>query len=203
MKINTWRLFGIIGLIFMFVTVVTFAAGAARGTEPQEEITTEELAPAPTPHVEPSPEPSVELTPEPSIEPTPKPTIGAAPAPEPTPEISASEKPLETPGPQPQVPQWKIGDAPADTPPVRVETPVGYSPENQIPIADQNGDIKGPGAYLVISEGVLLGNYIFDPVASRQLLEMMRSPECDLGPFCGAIIAPSNGNINPGTPIIP
>ena len=79
MKINTWRLFGIIGLIFMAVTVVTFAASAARGTEPQEELTTEE--PAPTQAVEPSPEPSIEPTPEPTIEPTPTP----APTPEPTP----------------------------------------------------------------------------------------------------------------------
>jgi hypothetical protein len=44
MKINTWRLFGIIGLIFMFVTIVTFAAGAARGAEPQEGPTIEEPA---------------------------------------------------------------------------------------------------------------------------------------------------------------
>jgi len=201
MKINTWRLFGVIGLVFMLVTVVTFVAGTAMGVESRGGSATEE--PALTPPVEPSPEPSIEPTPEPTIEPTPTPEPNSEPTPEPTPEISASENPLETPGPQPQVPQWKIGDAPADIPPVRVETPVGYSPENQIPIADQNGNIKGPGAYSVISEGVLLGNYMFDPVASRQLLEMMRSPDCGLGPFCGAIIVPSDGTINPGTPIIP
>jgi hypothetical protein len=199
MKINTWRLFGIIGLVFMFVTIVTFVAGTARGLEPQEEPTTEE--PAPTQPVEPSPEPSVEPTPEPTPRSTPEPT----PTPEPTltPEISGSEEPSETTGPQPQAPQWKIGDPPVDMPPVRIEIPASYSAENQIPIADQEGGVRGPGAYSVISEGVLLGNYMFDPVSSRQLLEMMRSPECDLGPFCGAIIVPSNGTINPGTPIIP
>jgi hypothetical protein len=203
MKINTWRLFGIIGLVFMFVTIVTFVAGTARGLEPQEEPTTEE----PAPPFEPTQEPSAEPTPEPSIEPTPEPTIEPTPTPDPTlettPEISGPEEPSETPGPQPQAPQWKIGDPPVDMPPVRIEIPAGYSAENQIPIADQEGGVRGPGAYSVISEGVLLGNYMFDPVSSRQLLEMMRSPECDLGPFCGAIIVPSNGTINPGTPIIP
>lgn len=86
MKINTWRIFGVIGLVFMFVTIVTFAAGAARGTEPQEELTTEE--PAPTQPVEPSPEPSIEPTPEPTVEPTPtpEPTIEPTPAPTLTPD---------------------------------------------------------------------------------------------------------------------
>jgi hypothetical protein len=83
MKINTWRLFGIIGLVFMFVTIVTFVAGTARGLEPQEEPTTEE--PAPTQPVEPSPEPSIEPTPEPTIEPTPTPEPTTEPTPEPTP----------------------------------------------------------------------------------------------------------------------
>lgn len=63
MKINTWRLFGVIGLVFMFITIVTFAAGAARGLEPQEEPTIEE--PAPTTTVDPSPEP----TPAPTLAP--------------------------------------------------------------------------------------------------------------------------------------
>ena len=189
----------IVFLLLSAIILVPFLAVAASRT-----YGVEIDAPATS---EPTPEPTPEVTPEPTGEPTPEPTIEPTPTPEPnsepTPEISASENPLETPGPQPQVPQWKIGDAPADIPPVRVETPVGYSPENQIPIADQNGNIKGPGAYSVISEGVLLGNYMFDPVASRQLLEMMRSPDCGLGPFCGAIIVPSDGTINPGTPIIP
>ena len=187
----------IVFLLLSAIILVPFLAVAASRT-----YGVEIDAPATS---EPTPEPTPEVTPEPTGEPTPEPTPepNSEPTPEPTPEISASENPLETPGPQPQVPQWKIGDAPADIPPVRVETPVGYSPENQIPIADQNGNIKGPGAYSVISEGVLLGNYMFDPVASRQLLEMMRSPDCGLGPFCGAIIVPSDGTINPGTPIIP
>ena len=83
MKINTWRLFGVIGLVFMFITIVTFAAGAARGTEPQEELTAEE--PAPTQPVEPSPEPSIEPTPEPTVGPTPTPEPTLEPTPSPTP----------------------------------------------------------------------------------------------------------------------
>ncbi len=202
----------IVFLLLSAIILVPFLAVAASRTygveidapatsEPTPEPTTEE--PAPTQPVEPSPEPSVEPTPEP----TPRSATGPTPTPEPTlettPEISGSEEPSETTGPQPQAPQWKIGDPPVDMPPVRIEIPAGYSAENQIPIADQEGGVRGPGAYSVISEGVLLGNYMFDPVSSRQLLEMMRSPECDLGPFCGAIIVPSNGTINPGTPIIP
>ena len=91
MKINTWRIFGVIGLVFMFVTIVTFAAGAARGTEPQEELTTEE--PAPTQPVEPSPEPS--------IEPTPEPTVGPTPTPEPT--IEPTQAPIADQTPEPSV----------------------------------------------------------------------------------------------------
>ena len=53
-RFDTWRLFGVIGLIFMAVTVVTFAAGAARGVEPQEEPTIEE--PATTPALTPEEE---------------------------------------------------------------------------------------------------------------------------------------------------
>ena len=83
MKINTWRLFGIIGLIFMFVTIVTFVAGTARGLEPQEEPTTQEPAPSVGTTPEPSPEPSVEPTQEPTTEPTP--TVEPSPEPTPTP----------------------------------------------------------------------------------------------------------------------
>ena len=191
----------ILSAVILFPFIAS-AAGMAYGLEgdPPAESSVPADAPSaePTPSEAPSEAPSEgpSLSPEETTDPSPEPSQSAEPSETPEPSPSGPE-------PQPQVPQWNIGDPANDLPPVRIEIPAGYSPENQIPIVDQSGNVKGPGAYAVISDGVLLGNYMFDPVASRQLLEMMRSPDCGFGPFCGAVIVPSDGTTNPGTPIVP
>lgn len=187
----------ILSAVILFPFIAS-AAGMAYGLEGDPPA--ESSVPADAPSAEPTPSEA------PSEEPSPSPEETTDPSPEPSQSAEPSETPEPSPSgpePQPQVPQWNIGDPANDLPPVRIEIPAGYSPENQIPIVDQSGNVKGPGAYAVISDGVLLGNYMFDPVASRQLLEMMRSPDCGFGPFCGAVIVPSDGTTNPGTPIVP
>lgn len=145
-----------------------------------------------TPTPQPSASPSATPTNTPTEDQSPSGTPEASPDQEtPTPQQSAQEDGKETPQPS-QVPQSSEPTSRAPQPPT-----VHVPPPELNPIAV----VRGPGAYMVIVDGVLLGNFLFDPAFSRELLGQMRSPDCNLGDLCRAIIAPIDGVIDPGTPV--
>lgn len=162
-------------------------------------------APSDAPSESPTAEPSPSSEPSPSLEPSAEPSVdqSAEPTPEPTPDQTPEPSAPPTPSPAPQT-GWVIGDpARTDVPPVRLEIPSNYNPNNPVPAVDASGNYAQPGAYTFYNGGVALGNFMIDPIASRELLELLRSPDCWAGPICGSVILPSDGTINPGTPVIP
>jgi len=207
--------------ILSTVILFPFIAKAAEGIQEFDlsefnSFYTPEPTPEPTldPTLEPTPESTTNGTSEPEASPLPSESLGVddqdAPStqqPEtsesPTPDASAEPTPTPTPTPTPEPANigWLIGDQPRSDIPAR-EIQLPKNQNNPVPVVNEGGAYNGPAAYTVIGGGVALGNFIFDPVASRQLLEMMRAPDCNLGPICGAIIIPSDGTINPGTNVV-